>query len=163
VTVDAAGLQDAQGSVNQAVWKKSWGATIGYGSFLTLEFGRLVRPLDKTPAPVGEWHLWLHGCMWRLELGGDVLGGSGDRREHLEAATVHLNGRVLESVVLVPPTGDAEWRFAGGLVLRTFSIYSDPEGLVSWYLFTPNGRVLVVGPGAALAWQPSKPRIALDG
>jgi hypothetical protein len=151
--------RDVAETVRQLVGKPVWGATVTIGSFLALEFGRRVQALDRSPAPSGEWRLWLDGCVWRIEDGREVVVASEDSTEALRAAVCRLDGRILESVSLDSPANDAIWRFDNGLVLRVFAIFSSRTE--SWDLFTPYGKVLVVGPGSCVAWRISKPRIAL--
>lgn len=42
---------------------KAWGARLGVGSFVTIEFGEEVKeqPSSKTH---GEWHLWVYMATW---------------------------------------------------------------------------------------------------
>jgi hypothetical protein len=159
---EQATVLDAEESVRQLVGKPAWGSRIGFGTFLTIEFGKRIRPLVKIAVPSGEWHLWLYGCDWRIEQSGEVVAASQDTREHLMAAARRLEGKILESVSLDSPAYDATYRFNGGVILRTFSIYSEEGGMRSWYLFTPVGKVLAVGPGSILEWHKSERQIALD-
>jgi hypothetical protein len=40
----------------EVVGLTAWGAALGYGSFVTIEFGKEVADRNGRP---GEWHLWV--------------------------------------------------------------------------------------------------------
>ena len=95
--------------------------------------------------------MWITYSAWRLEHGSDVLAASEDPRPKLEAAVRHLDGLALQSVDIVSPSLDALFAFEKGVTLRIFPIYS--EQYEHWKLFTPNGQVLVVGPGTTWSYK----------
>jgi hypothetical protein len=44
---------------------------LGYGSFLTIDFGEPIEINIKTKKGIekftrGEWHLWIYMCAWRI-------------------------------------------------------------------------------------------------
>jgi len=100
----------------------------------------------------GEWILWTDSSMWRLEGTNGVLTAWEDPRPIMAAAIAQLNGRRLRSVEIAPLSADTTCTFEGGLVLRLFSTYMDPEGDdAHWMLFVPQDRVLVLGPSTRWA------------
>ena len=131
---------------------QAWGASLGYGSFITIEFGD---PSEKQGHIYGDWHFWAYGCVWRLEEPGTVLAASEDEREVLVQAVKHLDGLTLQRIEIHPPALDTTLVFEGDVVLRLFSIYTDSEGMAHWMLFMPDGNVLTVGPGSSWALHPS--------
>ncbi|MCP5369401.1 MAG: hypothetical protein H6909_01765 [Rickettsiaceae bacterium] len=50
----------------QLLGMKAWGASLGVGSFVTIEFGKEVK--EKASNKIhGEWHLWIwqHGMFYK--------------------------------------------------------------------------------------------------
>jgi hypothetical protein len=131
---------------------QAWGVSLGHGSFITMEFGE---PREKQGQVHGEWHFWVYGCAWRLEEPGQVLAASEDERADLAAAVTHLELLKLGQFEVLPPALDTTLTFEGDVVLRLFSIYTDPRGMADWMLFTPDDQVLVVGPGSSWTFHPS--------
>jgi len=52
------------------IGQKAWGASVGYGSFVTIEFGRKRLYHGHYH---GEWHVWLYLCEWKLFSGARQL------------------------------------------------------------------------------------------
>ena len=131
--------------------KRVWGASLGYGSFVTLEFGARVKTLGGHIR--GEWHLWIYCCAWRIEKAGKVMAASEDDRSLLRKTVAILNRKKLTSAEVAQLMSDAIFTFEGDLTLKTFGIYSrDAE---HWMLFTPGGKVLTIGPGSAASFTPA--------
>ena len=142
--------------------KPCWGAKIGYGSFLTLEFGNPhleVRPPISTritfPAKVrqnlahrrvyvhGQWHLWIYCCDWEVLANGKHIGDSSTKRSAQRAAAF-LDGLKLIKCVISPKTGRTLFKFEAGTSLRTRPFDADSE---QWLLYEPSKKVLVVRAG----------------
>ena len=131
--------------IKPLIGHKSWNVKLGVGSFLTMEFG------DPISAPHlkkhGEWHLWIYCCGWYLENPKGSFIGSEDPRDILKQEITVLDGHRLEEVVISPIAFETNFVFDYGLVLHTFPLnFIDP--CEYWKLFTPNGKVLVLGPAA---------------
>lgn len=128
-----------------------WEASVGHGSFLTLEFGA---PLPPTPQGFvhGEWHLWVYGCAWRLQDAERVIASCEDSREQMERGVSVLEGRPLRSWRVSAPALDTVATFDGGVELLLFPIYT--EDVDHWRLWTPGGRVLAAGLGASWSYRP---------
>lgn len=152
MTITETDLSAVQAAIAPLLGQKPWRASLGHGSFITLDFGQKLPPIRKfSPSgkPLsdrGEWHLWIYMCAWRLENNGEVLACCEDPRPKMEAAVQFIQGVTLESVELMRPLWDTTFFFARGITLRTFSIYS--EECEHWQLFMSNGNVLVIGPGS---------------
>ncbi len=127
------------------VGKQAWNVRLGIGNSLTMNFGRQLEP-NKFGQSFGEWHLWLEGCEWRIDQRDRILIAGEDSREQLRATVQELEGRTLLAVSLYSPAIDATFEFEGGLSLRLFAV--NTTELESWNLFTPEHKVLVVGPGS---------------
>ncbi|MBK6429405.1 hypothetical protein [Candidatus Amarolinea dominans] len=143
--VTQADLDTVSGLVVSLVGKRVWNVRLGIGNFVTMEFGQQLTP-DRFGQSYGEWYLWLCGCEWRIDQIDQVLIAGEDSRERLKAAVQILEGRTLLAVSLYSPAIDATFEFEGGLFLRLFAV--DTVEIESWKLFTPEDKVLVVGPGS---------------
>lgn len=129
--------------------QRAWGARLGIGSFLTIEFGSVANLAERHLH--GEWHLWVYGCKWRITEGDTLVGSSEHDREVLDCAVARLNGLILEVVDIPGPTLAAIWRFAGNLLLQ---LVADPgNGLEQWMLFRPDGRVLTADSGGSHSYR----------
>lgn len=121
----------------------TWGAALGEGTFVTMEFGSRQKVVHEGDKEHGEWHLWIYLCSWRIEQDQEVLAGSAeDEREKAEDAISKLNGEVLEKIVIRDPW-DLELHFSNELVMRTFADSASEE---SWFLYGP-GKTFSAGPG----------------
>jgi hypothetical protein len=70
----------------------------------------------------------------------------------MNPAVARLDGHRLLSVDICPISADTVFSFDGGLVLRLFSVYMDPEGdYKHWMLFGPEHTLLVIGPSTRWA------------
>ena len=130
----------------------AWNVKIGVGSFITMEFG------DPTPGAhqriFGEWYLWIYCCGWYLENPtGDFI-GSEDPREVIKQRITILEGHSLDEIVISSVAFETNFVYDSGLVLHTFPLnFVDP--CEYWKLFTPIGKVLVLGPATNWSFEPS--------
>ena len=118
---------------------------------MTMEFGQPIPPKHPGEKSHGEWHLWIHGSVWRLEKEEQVAMASEDDQTKIETEIQCLEGCALQSFEIVTPALDAILTFEQEIVLRIFSIYSEEtegRGMDIWILFTTDaGNVLTVHPG----------------
>jgi hypothetical protein len=135
--------------VDPVVGLRAWGAALGHGSFVTIEFGDPVPAVGKVH---GAWHLWVYDCAWRIEIGAELVAGSADEREDLDKAVPRINGRALLGFVLRESV-DARLRFEGDLVLSLFPHSSRDTD--HWMLFTPEHKVLTLGPRTSWSYKKS--------
>jgi hypothetical protein len=142
------------------IGQKPWNVRLGYGSFITMEFGKKARNSVH-----GEWHLWVYMCDWTLVKNHKALGSAADAREHIEKVLQSLSGRALESVKVINDDFDTDFIFSGGVVLHTRGLKDEAEDVERWLLFMPKTKVLVNLPGMLLLQnsnQPTRvPQIAL--
>ena len=152
--------------VQGLVGTKAWAPWIGHGSFLTVEFGEpheeAVPAWGGHPARTryrGDWTLWVYCCMWRVDGPDFIAAASEDDRVQMEVGAWMLDGRTVTSLAVRSPGLDLAVEFNGGLVLRTFAIYSREHAYEDsttfpehWYLWTPGGRVIEAGPGSSWAF-----------
>ena len=137
-------LDEIRGHLTGIVGKQPWAVTLGFGSFLTLEFGGPVPTPEGRPH--GQWHLWIYGAAWRIERGEKIMAASEDDRSTLSEDVKVLDGKILRSAKLAAMPGDVTLEFESDLRLRTFAVYS--QFMAHWFLYLPQGKVLTVGPGS---------------
>lgn len=145
MTVLKTDISEIQSYIISMLGKKTWGVSLGEGSFITMEFGNPILQTKENEQIHGEWHLWVYCCCWRLEQGEHILAASEDSRPKLEKAVQILEGLSLNSVELLAPAWDTIFSFEKQVILRLFSVYS--QDYEHWILFAPNGNVITVGPG----------------
>lgn len=133
--------------------KKAWGAAIGVGSFLTIEFGGPIQKEVKSDRLHGEWNVWLYGCGWRIEQGDTILVGSEDQSEKIASVIEVINGLRLLDVTLNGPAYDTIFIFENDVRISTFQIYT--EEMESWYFYLPDHFVLIIGPGSSYEYKRS--------
>lgn len=102
--------------------KKAWGAVLGVGSFLTIEFGNPIKREISSNRLQGEWNLWLYGCGWRLEQGETILVGSEGQREKIRSVVEIINGRRLLDIKITGPAFDTTFLFEDDVTIKTFQM-----------------------------------------
>jgi len=133
--------------VNPLLGHIAWNVRLGVESFITMEFGD---PVTKARGRTrGEWFLWIYYCGWYLENPNGVFVGCEDPREILKQEITLLNEHRLEEVVISSIAFETRFIFDQGLVLHTFPLYFIDLS-EHWKLYTPNGKILIIGP--ALNW-----------
>jgi hypothetical protein len=139
-------MLEIRNRISSLLGMKAWGISLGVGSFITIEFGKALSPEKDTERQHGEWHLWIYCAAWRLETEREVIVGSEDPRSIIEDSIQGLNGASLNSVVISGPAFDTVFEFEGSKKLRVFPL-SSHQDCEYWMLYTPDGRVLTIGPG----------------
>lgn len=144
------------------VGQRAWGAALGHGSFLTVDFGeaRSVSRSRRLPERQhGAWHVWLYCCAWRLDGPSGMIVASEDPREHIAAAVSALNGLVVEEASIADAGGCAlQLCFENGTKLTTFSICS--QEYEHWFVYLPGRMVITAGPGSAYSVDSSDGSVA---
>lgn len=124
---------------------EAWGVKLGVGSFITLEFGKPI--INKFGKTRGEWLLWIYYCGWYIENPHKNFIGSEDSRERLKYEIAVLEGQRLENVIISPIAFETNFYFSNSIILHTFPLnFIDPYEY--WMLYTPNEKVLTIGPAA---------------
>ncbi len=145
-------LNDIQAIIRPLLGQEAWGVALGEGSFITLEFGARRPTTRARERPHGEWHLWVYCCAWRLDGNDAVIAASEDMRTTLEAAVQRLNGLALRAVDIRRPALETTLTFDNGITLQLFPVFS--EDFEHWMLYTPEGKVLTIGPGTNWSYEP---------
>jgi len=140
--------------INQAPWKVSQ----GYGSFINLHFGDVVTKRAKSgrKRTVGEWHIWIYCCGWRIfDKSSELVAHSESSREEIAHLLSQMQGTPLTALDYEQSSGMLTISFACGLTIRTFpqdENYRDAEYVL---LYTPDRHVLSFGPNKELAYRSS--------
>ena len=136
-----------------------WNVKPGYGSFLTLEFGRphlefsepTVSIKDSSPRLRrllarrnifihGDWHLWIADCAWEVLSNGKHV-ANGTTKSRMQRAARLLDGQKLIHFSFVPKKVQCVFEFDLGATLMT--VPYDRKG-EQWRLFTPSQKVLTL-------------------
>jgi len=70
------------------IGQKAWGGKVGWGSFVTIEFG--PKHLENHHFH-GEWHFWLYQCDWELRSGDRLLADSEQKKRIMQLAVDNVN------------------------------------------------------------------------
>ena len=97
---------------------------------------RLAQRIVK---PVGEWHLLIYACHWRVTASGEAVVDDTGTTEAIDAAIRELSGQKLTRLVL--DAGSCTTTFVlDGATLSTWPIENDIDD--QWSLYMPNDQVL---------------------
>ncbi|NEQ99298.1 MAG: hypothetical protein F6K30_21750 [Cyanothece sp. SIO2G6] len=149
ISVSQTDIDHVQQIIAPLLGQKAWGVSLGVGSSLTTEFGAPILDEPNAKKQHGEWHLWTYFCVWRLERQNRILVGAEDSWDRIASAIRHLENKSLKSVELFAPAWDSIFHFEDDILLRSFSIITFEEDAEHWKLFTPNGKVILLGPGSS--------------
>lgn len=131
----------------QIVGKKPTRVKLGFGSFITMDFGKDIPEEVKTRQGTqiryhGEWHLWIYQCAWQIDQNGMMLIDSESPKVAIEPVLFNLTNKTFTSFSLLNDFFDAELKFED----MTLRLLHTKEG-EQWMLFTPENKTLVAGPG----------------
>jgi hypothetical protein len=151
--------QQVQDLIRPLIGQGAWNVRGGYGSFLTLEFGKPhvairepIKPNLESSARVqrnlrrrrifvqGDWHLWIQYCDWKISVAEGSL-DSGSANISSDECLLDLDGQRLVSVEsgALPNS----WKFAfdlgGELELWPSVTYAPTDDL--WSLHRWNGDI----------------------
>jgi len=136
-----------------------WGVKPGFGSFLTLEFGKpnleIREPIvARTGASTrvrerlacrgvqvhGEWHLWIYRCDWEVFSGSKRIGDSSTKSKTRRAAEF-VNGQKLIRFFVSPRNVNCAFEFDLGAILKTRPNDKESE---QWLLYGPSHKILTL-------------------
>lgn len=149
-----------------------WQVTRGWGTFITLEFGRpslevreprvpggatgpgaLTREERRRVWVRGQWHLWIYCCDWQVVTGNKRIGHSnlkGSSKKPIDRGAFELDGQKLMRVSVNPSEGSSLFEFDLGSRLETRP-YDDSE---QWMLYEPSGYVFTYRADGLYSHQP---------
>ena len=144
------GIQIALNLFNQFIGEKARNVKLGYGSFVTMDFGKDLILKEKVKGKEstynqGEWHLWIYMAAWRLDQGDTPIIGAADNREIIQEGLNILNGNELKKISILNDSFDVLIEFQNDLNLLLFSF--GVKEYEQWMLFTPERKVFTAGPG----------------
>lgn len=163
--------EPAEGNIQVAVvdllapllGRPAWQVRRGHGSFLTMEFGNprlevreprhLAIDVSETVrrnfqrrrvTVVGEWHLWVQHCTWRLSVKNASVDSEEMNKDAVEAALAELDGQKLVKVRSNDSGAIAlSFDLGGQLVIRAAEPPSDDDMVT---LHDASGVVFAVRP-----------------
>lgn len=131
---------------------------LGYGSFLTMDFGKTIKTKLKTKKGIrtserGEWHLWVYVCSWRINRAKTPFIGSSDSREIIESKLNEMGDQKLIKYKFLNSSLDVIIHFDNKFSLTIFN--TNTQENEHWLLFTPNRYVLAAGPSNTISYKPA--------
>jgi len=133
------------------VGKRPWRARLGWGSFLTFEFGPKIKVKGHLH---GIWHLWIYMCEWDLVVNRQVL-NSEDPRTKINRFVRLLEHKPLTDVTVDSAITAFHFGQHAKLVCRPPSDGNFGPDSPYWMLFMPEDKVLEYGPGVRAKIVPS--------
>ena len=121
------------------IGQRAWGAKVGWGSFVTIEFGQ-KRLQDRHYH--GDWHLWLYQCDWTLKSKSHEMANSESKKGVMQTAIDNLNGLVLTEISFDQEKMATEFIFGDDLRLRCQPYPDATQDEECWMLFTPDKQVV---------------------
>lgn len=130
--------KDIRDLFQPVIGQRAWGGKVGWGSFVTIEFG--AKHLEDHHFH-GDWHLWLYQCDWELRSGERLLAHSESKKRIMQLAVDNLN-----EVELTDFSFDARQMVStltfGRQLRLTCKPYSDATADEDcWMLFMPDRQV----------------------
>lgn len=143
MNIESGDIENINQIIKPILGHKAWNVKLGVGSFVTMEFGHPTRMINGKSH--GEWYLWIYCCGWYLEKPkGDYLGCE-DPREIVKQEISVIEGHQLEDVQISSLAFETNFIFDDDIVLHTFPL-NFIDDCEYWMLYTPEGKVLVIGP-----------------
>jgi hypothetical protein len=144
--------------ISPLIGQTPWQVHLGWGSFLTFEFGTHIEDAETVH---GEWHLWLEMCRWAVKSSEGLLFSSEDTRERIQKVLAEVVWGSISSILTQSPDSEIFATFSSGHSLRTFSQL--PADQPQWMLYTPNGMVLASYGAGRLEYVPAEATAEGDG
>jgi hypothetical protein len=128
------------------IGKKPWRASLGFGSFLTFEFGQRVRQGEFLH---GAWHLWIYMSSWCLRGPHGMLATSDSPRDLIGRVVTRLANHPLTAVEIKQRARFTTFEFGRLFILNVMPFSMEEETSIDpadyWMFFMPR-HVLSVRP-----------------
>jgi hypothetical protein len=138
------------------IGKRPWRASLGWGSFLTFEFGPRVRHGEFWH---GTWHLWVYMCSWCLDGPRSLLVTSESPRELIRRLVPRLTAHRLTAVEIGSRASCTTFEFGRQFCLKCTPFSREKESSRDaaeyWMLFMPRHMVLTTRPSCRISMQRS--------
>jgi len=151
----SADMDEIKAIISPILGMKAWDVSLGYGSFVTTEFGSPIKPTDQSKYLRGEWHLWVKHSFWRLEQNNQVLVASEDNRKELAENLKIINGLQLNTFDINPITFETSLLFGDKVKLLVIPTSYLQDEYEYWTFYTPERKVLIAGPGMEYQYKDS--------
>lgn len=153
------GIQIVLNLFNQFIGEKARNVKLGYGSFVTIDFGKDLILKEKVKGKEsiyiqGEWHLWIYMTAWRLDQRDMPIIGAADDRETIAKNLDILNGKELKKVSILNASFDVLMEFQNDLNFLLFAF--GVKEYEQWMLFTPERKVFTAGPGINWSYEDAR-------
>jgi hypothetical protein len=140
--------------------KRAWRASLGFGSFLTFEFGKRVRHGKFWH---GTRHLWIYMSSWRLDGPDGLLATSDSPRKLISRVVPRLVAHPLTAVEIKPRARCTTFEFGRQFLLKVTPFSEEEETSTDpadyWLFFMPRRMVLTFRPRCGISIQRSdRPR-----
>lgn len=142
--------------LNKLIGQRVSAINLGHGSFLTIDLGNLFEKQGKLHTYlVGQYHLWVYMCAWRIDKDNKPLVASSDSRDKIRDTIAIIAGATLINYVLYSSL-DAQFSFNDNVTLTLFNISTQDEKQWMLYVWENDIRnVLVIGPGNSWYYRPA--------
>ena len=139
------------------VGKKSWRVRLGWGSFITFDFGPTIKKNDHR---FGEWHLWIYQCEWRLKSRHKTIVTSDSTRHAIRLAVRKLERFAFVGVYINPRNLETRFTFSHDFKLicippSNLAPDEKPDHCEYWMFFMPGNQVLLASPVDGITIAPS--------
>jgi len=132
--------------------KRPWRASLGFGSFLTFEFGKRVKF-------GGFWHgtrhLWICMSSWRLDGPDGLLATSDSPRKLISRVVPRLAAHPLTAVEIKPRARCTTFEFGRRFFLKVMPFSEEEETGTDpaeyWLFFMPRHMVLTIRPRCGIS------------
>lgn len=132
-----------------------WRAQRGYGTFLTFDFSDAIP--EALEAPTEGWYLWVYGGDWKLDGPWGSSVSHEDGYEMVDRTISEFAGKNVESAKVDAGELDLELCFEDGSRLCVSPNSDDDTSSADWWLlYTPDGNVLIAGPGPRWVYEPAE-------
>jgi hypothetical protein len=141
---------------NRVVGEICWKASLNYGDELNLHIGAKIPYPQKSMAgkEKGAWILGTRATAWRLESGNEIIVSSSDQPEIIKQKVHVIENNSITAFETSYPDLTVAVTFSNECKLTLFPDSNDFD-LPYWELFTPDGMLLKVGPGARWSYTSS--------
>lgn len=139
------------------IGRKPWRSSLGWGSFLTFEFGQRVK---RGGFWHGSWHLWIYMCSWHLEDGNQLIVSSNSNRDLISRSVAKLATHPFRDVKVEQRARRTRFDFGPSMHLTCAPFDRLKEAnrvdpAECWMLFMPRSLVLMARPGSRISIQRS--------
>ena len=131
-----------------------------YGISVYIEFGKKIKKKIKRGGKWkiikrGKWQFATLMGLWKIYNNKSLIACCEDSDKIIEKAFEKINNKKLTNVELLNGTYDLRLEFDKTINFYLFSVNIDEKDASNWMLFTPDYKLLSVGPGNLLEYEDS--------